>query len=291
MRPRITPGCYRMASITFREMQALEEFLEMSHGYVLDFTDRTFASFFADFQVDIDDSRYSEGHSGSKANRLRSFLKQESYYLVGRVIHELIEYAESYRPGHPKAEVCRAIARRLLATEDLLAGTQQGSEYGHRIELVRQPDNRPAEIFLSYAHEDEQLVDIVRQQFVVYERLGYVMVWYDRRIPAGDEWRARIDEKIFRAHGILLFLSPDFLASRYCYEIEGEIALQRHREGNARVIPVILRPCDWVVTPFGQLQALPKDGTPLSQFDDKDQAALKVARGVLDSIGITKKTR
>src|SRR5690606_16981673 len=132
---------------------------------------------------------------------------------------------------------------------------------------------------------------IVRQQFVVYERLGYVMVWYDRRIPAGDEWRARIDEKIFRAHGILLFLSPDFLASRYCYEIEGEIALQRHREGNARVIPVILRPCDWVVTPFGQLQALPKDGTPLSQFDDKDQAALQVARGVLDSIGITKKTR
>lgn len=88
----------------------------------------------------------------------------------------MIEYAESYRPGHPKAEVCRAIARRLLATEDLLAGTQQGSEYGHRIELVRQPDNRPAEIFLSYAHEDEQLVYIVRQQFVVYERLGYVMV-------------------------------------------------------------------------------------------------------------------
>ena len=80
-------------------------------------------------------------------------------------------------------------------------------------------------------------------------------------------------------------MSPDFLNSNYCYEIEGEIALSRHREGTARVIPVVLRACDWTVTPFGKLKALPKDGIPITQWPDKDQASLNVALGIMDSIG------
>ena len=103
-------------------------------------------------------------------------------------------------------------------------------------------------------------------------------------IPSGDEWRTQIDDRIERAHVILLFMSPHFLASRYCYEIEGEIALRRHREGTARVIPVVLRACDWTVTPFGELQGVPRDGIPITQWPDRDQASLDVARGIMDSI-------
>ena len=79
-------------------------------------------------------------------------------------------------------------------------------------------------------------------------------------------------------------MSQHFLASRYCYEIEGQIALRRRREGTARVIPVILRACDWTVTLFGELQGLPRDGVPLTQWDDRDQASLEIARGIMDSI-------
>lgn len=70
---------------------------------------------------------------------------------------------------------------------------------------------------------------MVRLQLVVRERLGEIVKWHDRMIPAGDEWRNQVDRRIERAHVILLFMSPHFLASRYCYEIEGEVALQRHR--------------------------------------------------------------
>lgn len=84
---------------------------------------------------------------------------------------------------------------------------------------------RPIEVFFSYAHEDEPLMDTVRRQLVVRERLGEIVKWHDRMIPAGDEWRTHIDERIKQAQVILLFMSPHFLASRYCYEVEGEIAL------------------------------------------------------------------
>jgi hypothetical protein len=59
---------------------------------------------------------------------------------------------------------------------------------------------------------------------------------------------------------------------------------KRHREGTARVIPVDLRACDWTVKPFGELQGLPRDGVPLTQWDDRDQASLEIARGIMDRI-------
>lgn len=272
-----------MASLKFREKNLIEEFLEMGGGYVLNFSDRTFADFFRDFDVEINEVSYLEGHSGSKANRMRSFLEREPDWLVGEVLQELVEYAESYRPGHQKAGNCRSIATRLQASQpvpmkpQVVASAQQGV-------TLKRIAERPIEIFFSYAHEDEALMNEVRLQLVVRERLGEIVKWHDRMIPAGDEWRTQIDDRIEGAQVILLFMSPHFLASRYCYEIEGQIALRRHRDGTARVIPVVLRACDWTITPFGELQALPRDGKPITQWPDRDQASLDIARGIMESI-------
>lgn len=273
-----------MSSLKFREKNLLEEFLEMGGGYVLNFSDRTFADFFRDFEIDIDDAPYLEGHSGSKANRMRSFWDHAPDRLVGEVLQELVEYAESYRPGNAAVDECRAIATRLqdMESEPVMPRAEQAPAQDR--ETHQRITDRPIEIFFSYAHEDEELMDVVRLQLVVRERMGEIVKWHDRMIPAGDEWRTQIDHRIEHAHVILLFMSPHFLASRYCYEIEGEIALRRHREGNARVIPVVLRACDWTVTPFGELQALPRDGVPITQWPDMDQASLDVARSIMESI-------
>jgi len=273
-----------MASLKFREKNSLEEFLEMGGGYVLNFSDRTFADFFRDFDVEIDDAQYMGGHSGSKANRMRSFLKIAPDQTVGELLQEMIEYAESYRPDHPGADSCRAIVARLRSNNTPLIEPQAKPVQPQQIERLR-IEQRPIEIFFSYAHEDEELMDVVRLQLVVHERLGEIVKWHDRMIPAGNEWKNQIDHRIEQAHVILLFMSPNFLASRYCYEIEGEIALRRHRERSATVIPIVLRACDWTITPFGQLQGLPKDGIPITQWPDRDQASLDVARGIMESIG------
>jgi len=273
-----------MASLRFQEKNIIEDFLEMGSGYVLNFTDRSFAEFFQDFVVDIASCAYLDGPSGSKANRMRSFWRQAPDRQVGEVLQGLIDYAESYRPGHPGVDNCRAIASGLQADYHS-SGTpiQRGvcNQHDSPRTLISE---RPIEIFFSYAHEDEALMDVIRLQLVVRERLGEIVKWHDRAIFAGDDWQGKIDLRIERAHVILLFMSPHFLASRYCYEIEGEVALRRHQEGSARVIPVVLRACDWTVTPFGALQGLPKDGIPITQWPDKDQASLDVARGIMESI-------
>src|SRR5260370_14883610 len=68
--------------------------------------------------------------------------------------------------------------------------------------------------------------------------------------------------------------------SDYCYRREMEAALRPYSKGEARVIPIILRPVDWLQTPIGKLLALPKDAKPVTSWNRKDEALLDVARGV-----------
>jgi len=141
--------------------------------------------------------------------------------------------------------------------------------------------NDPIEIFFSFAHEDEELMDGVRRQLVVDERNGRIIKWHYRKIPAGTDWEKQIDERLKHAAIILLFMSPHFIESQYCYVVEGREALKRHKAGEARVIPIILRPCRWQKTPFGKIQALPTDANPVSRWKDRDEACLDVANGVI----------
>jgi hypothetical protein len=57
-------------------------------------------------------------------------------------------------------------------------------------------------------------------------------------------------------------------------------ALARHARGEAVVVPVVVRPVDWQDTPLGRLQALPRDGEPVTRWSSPDEAWTDVARGV-----------
>lgn len=136
-------------------------------------------------------------------------------------------------------------------------------------------------VFFSYAHEDHELMDSVRRQLVMYEREGMIVKWYDRLILPGQEWEREIDERINRASIILLLVSPYFLDSRYCYNLEMRTALRRHESGSANVIPIIVSPCPWEDSPFGFLKVLPEGGRPIALWPNRDEACLNVARGVM----------
>ena len=72
------------------DREVIESVLQMGDGYVLDFSDRTFAAFFAEHGVSIDDERYRSNGS-SKAKRLRSFLGIAEPEQIGRVLGDLLE--------------------------------------------------------------------------------------------------------------------------------------------------------------------------------------------------------
>ncbi|MGB3047793.1 toll/interleukin-1 receptor domain-containing protein [Dokdonella sp.] len=135
-------------------------------------------------------------------------------------------------------------------------------------------------LFFSYSHKDEALRDRLEVHLASLKRSGAISVWHDRRITAGDPLGQRIDENLERADIILLLISPDFLASDYCHDIEMQRALERHAQGSARVIPVILKPCDWQHSPFASLLAAPTDGKPITRWPDEDEAFLDVVRQI-----------
>src|SRR5439155_8089951 len=135
-------------------------------------------------------------------------------------------------------------------------------------------------IFFSYSHEDEALRDRLDVHLSMMKHEGLIEGWHDRRITAGDDFGANISGELEAADIILLLVSADFIGSRYCYDIEMARALERHRAGEARVIPVILRPCDWHSAPFGSLQATPKDGKPVVSWPDLDEAFVDVVKQI-----------
>ncbi len=62
------------------------------------------------------------------------------------------------------------------------------------------------------------------------------------------------------------------------WDVETTRALGRHARGEARVVPVIIRACDWQAAPFAELQALPQDGEPVTEWASRDKAWLDVTR-------------
>jgi formylglycine-generating enzyme required for sulfatase activity len=139
-------------------------------------------------------------------------------------------------------------------------------------------------IFLAYSKEDIEHRDKLTNQFSPYERNGKIDIWHDGEIIPGEEWEAKIKNKLNEAHIILLLLSPDALASDYFYEQELPNAIQRHRTGMAKVVPVIVRDCQWQATDLVELQALPKEAHPIVKWIFRDEAYNDIVNGVMREV-------
>jgi hypothetical protein len=140
------------------------------------------------------------------------------------------------------------------------------------------------ELLFSYSHVDEDLRNKLEIHLAMLKREGVISAWHDRRITAGSDLHGAINQHINSAEIILLLASPEFLASDYCYEIEMKRALERHAAGEARVIPVILRPCDWENSPLKSLRATPHDGKPVVKHANIDDAYREVVQDIRAAI-------
>lgn len=147
----------------------------------------------------------------------------------------------------------------------------------------------PVSLFISYAREDETDMQELISHLEPLQWSGLVDTWHDGRILPGQEWAEQIRQNLETAQIILLLVSKDFIRSDYCYRVELTKALERHKAGEAHVIPVILRPCLWDYVVIGgvrlsDLQALPKGAKPVSQWSDLDTAFTDVARSLAKTI-------
>ncbi len=146
-------------------------------------------------------------------------------------------------------------------------------------------------VFISYSHADEDLRNMLDKHLSGLKHQGLIDTWYDQCILAGDELDSEISDNLQKANLILFLVSADFISSKYCYDIEVKRAIERHNAGKARVIPVILRACDWRDTPFGKLKAVPKDGHPVRSWPNLDDAFLDIVHNIKIAIRKTDGTK
>lgn len=141
-------------------------------------------------------------------------------------------------------------------------------------------------IFIAYAREDDALRARLEKHLATLKRRDYINTWYDGKIEAGSEWKEEIDVALNNADIILLLISADFIASDYCYEIEMARAIERHEKGAAIVIPVLLHACDWEDTPFGRIQALPKNGKPITDrfWENPEKSLSLIAKAIKELV-------
>lgn len=145
---------------------------------------------------------------------------------------------------------------------------------------------QPLRFFVSYAHKDESFKDELVSFMAPLRRSGAIASWDDRQIPIGGEWDKQIKSEMNKADVILLLISSDFMNSSYCNDVEVVRAMERHHDNadSAVVVPIILRFCDWTDAPFAKLQALPKNATPISKYEDKDEAYLYIVNQIKNLI-------
>jgi hypothetical protein len=150
--------------------------------------------------------------------------------------------------------------------------------------MASEEKEAPLLLFYSYAHEDQSLLEQLERHLHPLVRRGTIIDWYDQKIVAGKPWESEIEKYLDAASVILLLVSPDFLASDERYQREMQRALARHEEGEALVIPIILRPADWQGGPLGRLQSLPRNGKPITSWLSQDQAFFDVAQGIQEAV-------
>jgi hypothetical protein len=137
-----------------------------------------------------------------------------------------------------------------------------------------------ARIFISYAHEDEAEMLQMQKFLAPLLRDDRTEIWVDRHIQAGASWEEEIMRELNEADVVIMLISADFLASTFINEVEIPRAMERREKEGITVIPVILNHCQWTLTGLKALQALPKDGKPIADYDNTDKAYNEVVTGI-----------
>jgi|GEM_PF-729138 len=138
------------------------------------------------------------------------------------------------------------------------------------------------EAFISYCHKDAELLTQLHEHLAALRRQGLIEAWTDRKIPPGGVIDVHVDTSMEQAELYLLLVSSSFIDSNYCMEKEFARALERQQAGQAMIVPIIIRECDWRIPNLCQFKALPEDGKPVisRHWHTPDEGFRNVAEGL-----------
>ncbi|CAD6492790.1 MAG: hypothetical protein EMLJLAPB_00369 [Candidatus Argoarchaeum ethanivorans] len=148
-----------MANLKPVEKKYFEDIFGMSSGYVLGYTNATFAELFRDVVgINISDDKYAF-NGDSKAKRLRAFWELESDEIVGKVLEDLLEIWK-YDQKRESKTVDHNIYKKGLKIVYRLLGKQYDDDVKKEEDFLK----RDFEINLSQLNLTSGLSDIIEQR-------------------------------------------------------------------------------------------------------------------------------
>jgi hypothetical protein len=139
---------------------------------------------------------------------------------------------------------------------------------------------QPVKLFYCFADADEPLREALERHLAALKWQGILSDWHHRKLGAEQGWRREADANLMSSDVVLLLISADFIASEYAYGVELRRALDMHRSGEARVIPILVRAVDVTSAPLHDLRSLPSDGRPVTSWSNQDEAWTDVVQGI-----------
>jgi hypothetical protein len=122
----------------------------------------------------------------------------------------------------------------------------------------------PEKVFLSYCHADEWLKDELIETLDPLVRNKSIEIWHDRLIQAGADFDAEIKSKLDSSDIMILLVSPAFVASSYCVDVEFKFAKHKRAKSEMKIIPVLVRQSSIEIEGLEKIQIIPPDLQPVN---------------------------
>lgn len=223
------------------------------------------------------------------------------------VLHGRVRVFEEVELGdHPDSWVRVGKLRKLeeKGTTETEEDTREGElatvRVSETLDRVESPEARAAErpdaprrmrLFVSYAHDDAKQIAPLSKHLTILGRRGYIQVWDDRQLIAGEVWEDRILEELERADIVLLVYSNSSRASGFIQEKEGPRAVERAKsaDGPCSLIVVPLDRDDWddnapLERDLKKLQTATWNAKPVLEFDPERKGWLEVEQSIRKAV-------
>lgn len=163
-----------------------------------------------------------------------------------------------------------------IRIERIVAGLQAR---GIRLDKQSDRETGTARAFLSVHDRDLHFVEELEKHLAPLKAAGKLAVWHQGKGLPGSSQSQDIARELRAADLVLLIVSPDYLASDKHLE-EARIAMDLSKSEDVRVVPILVRPASWELTPFGKLAPLPQDRRPVVLQPNADQAYVDIAKAI-----------
>jgi len=138
----------------------------------------------------------------------------------------------------------------------------------------------PIKVFVSYSRKDKEYKEELLEFLAPMRRNDVIQLWNDKDIVPGEQWEKELLKRLTTADIIIFLVSPSLLNSDYIDRVEIEGAMERHKNEELVIIPILIRPSYFEESKFKTFQGLPGDLKPVADWDSRDSAWLNVTQGL-----------